>query len=66
MKKTYSTPASTAVSLRTEGLMATSLGIRSHDDSSEGGETMTVNGDGQVLSGKGNGASSGIWSNMED
>ena len=66
MKKTYSTPASTAVSLRTEGLMALSMDIKHGDDSSEGGETLTVTGDGQVLSGKGNGASSGIWSNMED
>ena len=65
MKKTYHAPASTAVSLRTEGLMATSS-LYIKDGSSEGGETLTVTGDGQVLSGKGNGASSGIWSNMED
>ncbi len=66
MKKTYSTPASTAVSLRTEGLMATSS-LRLGSSSGEGGTTnKKVEGEGQVLSGEGNGASSGIWSNMED
>jgi hypothetical protein len=67
MKKTYSTPAGTAVRLRTEGLMATSsLYIKDGSSSGESGTTTKVESDGQVLSGKGNGASSGIWSNMED
>ncbi len=66
MKKTYHAPASTAVTLRTEGLMATSLNIGGGSSSGEGGTTTKVEGENQVLSGEGNGASSGIWSNMED
>lgn len=65
MKAIYKSPASTAVRLRTEGMMAQSLQIGGSTDETSG-ETNKVNTETQVLSNDRKNSSSGVWKWMDD
>lgn len=64
MKTKYKSPASFALRLRTEGMMAASLHIGGSEDGE--GNTNRVNGEGQVLSTDRKNSSSGVWKWMDD
>ncbi len=65
MKAIYNTPASTAVRLRTEGIMAASMHIGGSTDETTG-EASRVNGENQVLSNDRKNSSGGVWKWMDD
>ena len=65
MKAIYNSPASTAVRLRTEGMMATSLEVGGSTDETTG-ETNRVNTENQVLSNDRKNSSGGVWKWMDD
>ncbi len=63
MKKNYITPASDAVRLNTEGLMATSLTIGGQK---EDGTEETIDTEGGVLSNGNGNYSSDYWNGVDD
>ncbi len=62
MKAAYKSPASVALRLNTEGMMAISRNIGGNT----GGGDKRIDGDTQVLSGEGNGSSTVIWNNADN
>ena len=62
MKAAYKSPASVALRLSTEGMMAISRNIGGNT----GGGDKRIDGDTQVLSGEGNGSSTVIWKSTDN
>ncbi len=64
MKKEYKSPASFALRLHAEGMMATSLDILPRED--ESGSKKEISAEGQILSDERKNSSSGVWKWMDD